>query len=229
MSRYYMAFEFALVLGILLKCTVGIASEAAPVSLRSKAAATLALLALAVQLWSTESELRAQYLDWGRQLKSQLSKQSAVDPQDEMYRRLQRAIPAGSAFLEILDQPFRLDFERNRILICDMPGGASPRPGLPIFGTVQQYERYFASQSIRYIAYTLGPASPEYKRSLWLRRLQKLDPKARTGHSLSTLFRHVGTIYLDVFDQLDQLEKRHPPIFREGQVRVLDLASPAPP
>ena len=229
MARYYMAFEIALVLAILLKCTVGIGNDGAtPDTGRAKLALCLALVAVGFQLVSTADLLHSQYWTWAQRIAIQLPKPATADPEDEAYRRLQRAIPAGASFLEILDQPYRLDFRRNHILVCDMPGGSSPPPGLPIHGNVEQYERYFEAHSIRYLAYTLGPASPEYNRSLWLERLRKLDPKVRTGHTLSTLFRHIAAVYLDVFDKLDQLERRHATIFREGQMRVLDLAS-APP
>lgn len=229
MSRYYMAFEIALVLAVLLECSEPFGSgEAAALSSRTKIAFALSLLAALVQLVCTADQVLGQYSLWGQKIVTQLPKPTAVEPQDRVYQRLQRAIPAGARFLEILDQPYRLDFRRNQILICDMPGGSSPPPGLPIYGDVRQYERYFAEHSIRYLAYTLGPASPEYRHGLWLGRLRKLDPRARTGHTLSTLFRHVAVIYLDVFDKLEQLEQRHAAIFREGQIRVLDLASGPP-
>jgi hypothetical protein len=72
---------------------------------------------------------------------------------ERQIRRLQAALPEGTALLERLDLPFLLDFRRNPIVIADWPGGASPWPGLPLFHGPESLATYLLSQNLRYVAY----------------------------------------------------------------------------
>jgi hypothetical protein len=75
------------------------------------------------------------------------------------------------------------------------------------------------SVGIRYIAYVFGESSPEYKRAQWDGpRIQ-----GRQGHWLQTHAR----FELDFFDTVTALEATRRSVFREGDVRVLDLATMA--
>jgi hypothetical protein len=228
-SRYYMAFEMALVLAALLKALTRLDGQidgaTHPVKARSFIAAALALLAVVIHLWDTKDDLAAQYHGWVDQIAIQLGAptEKAVDARDDLYHRVQTAIPAGAPFMEILDEPFRFDFRRNRIWLCDQPGGASPRPGFPVFKGVEQYEKYLRDRSIRYLAYTLGPASPEYSFPQWQAQARNHTPPRRNGHTRGTMLRQVAVIYLDFFSTLVELSKRHKQLFNEGQIHVLDL------
>ena len=225
-SRYYMSFEVALVLAILVKSLTRLNGDDRPARARSFIAAAITILAVGIQLWDTKDEIAAQYQGWVTQLAAQIGQPApiSVDPKDDFYRRVQAAVPAGASFMEILDEPFRLDFRRNRILICDQPGGASPQPGFPLFKGVDEYEHYLRDRSVRYLAYTLGPASPEYNPPLWQARARNHTAPHRNGHSRGTLLREMAVVYVDFFNTLVELGQRHKQIFSEGQVHVLDLS-----
>jgi hypothetical protein len=226
-SRYYMAFEVACVLAIMLKCLERVDGEAKPTP-RSFIAAGLVLVAVGIQVWDTRDAIAARFADFAARVPAELGQRRPPDdPADGYYRRVQASIPARATLLETLDEPFRLDFRRNRILVCDQPGGASPSPGLPIHGPVERYEQYFRDRSIRYIAYAVGPGSPEYNMSRWRAELDKHDPPVRNGHSRGTLLREMAPIYLDVYRAFDELARRHKRLFDDGVVRVLDLDAPA--
>jgi hypothetical protein len=227
-SRYYMGFEYACVLAITLKALARLEGDERPIRARSFISAGLVLLAVVIHLWDTKDELASHHVQAVKAVTAQLTAPypGAPDPQDELYQRLQASIPPGETFLEILDEPYRLDFRRNRILLCDQPAGAGPAPGWPIHQGVDRYEEYFRSHGIRYLAYTLGKDSPEYSRSKWS-DLLKAKPRKRTGHSRGTLLQEMAVFYLDVFDALDELAKRKKHLFREGSIHVLDLDTPA--
>jgi hypothetical protein len=227
-SRYYMGFEYACVLAITLVALARLEGDERPIRARSFISAGLVLLGVALHLWDTKDELASHQARAVNAITTQITAPfpGAPEPQDELYQRLQASIPAGEPFLEILDEPFRLDFNRNRILLCDQPAGAGPAPGWPIHQGAERYEAYFRSHGIRYLAYTLGKDSPEYSRSKW-RDLLKAKPRKRTGRSRGTLLREMAVFYLDVFDALDELAKRKKHLFRQGSIHVLDLDTPA--
>ncbi|HET6151058.1 MAG TPA: hypothetical protein VFH68_26215 [Polyangia bacterium] len=232
-SRYYMSFELALVLAVLVRTLTQLDGDAQmdvrPARARTFLAAALATLAVGIQLWDSQDDIAARYHAWVDQIQAHIARPAAAhgDPADDLYGRIQASVPVGAPFMEILDEPFRFDFRRNRILICDQPGGASPKPGFPIFEGVEAYERYFRQWSIRYLAYTLGPQSPEYNPPPWQAHARNHTPPRRNGHSRGTMLRKMGVIYGDFFQVLDELARRHRHLFDEGQVHVLDLEQPA--
>jgi hypothetical protein len=225
-SRYYMGFEVACVLAIMLKCLERVEREGR-LTPRTFIAAALVVLAFGIHLWETRDTIAARFHDWTTRITAELDRRPGIpDPLDAYYRRIQATVPAGAPLLETLDQPFRLDFKRNRIFVCDEPGGASPKPGLPVYADVAHYEQYFREQSIRYLAYALGPGSPEYDMSRWRAQLQNQNPPTRNGHSRGTLLRQMAPIYIDFFHALGELAMRHRQLFDDGVVRVIDLESP---
>jgi hypothetical protein len=223
-----MGFEYACVLAITLKSLGRLEGGERPIRARSFISAALVTLAVGVQLWETADEIEAHHFASVARVTAELSAppRSAPDPKDALYERLQASIPAGTTFLEILDEPFRLDFRRNRILLCDLPAGAGPAPGWPIHQGVDRYEEYFQSHGIRYLAFTLGGDSPEYSPLKWARLLRK-ETRSPDGRSRGTLLQEMAVFYLDVFDTLEELAKRKKHLFRDGATHVLDLGTPA--
>jgi hypothetical protein len=69
----------------------------------------------------------------------------------EEYRKLQVLAPVGAPILTAVDAPYLLDYARNPILNVDVIGGASPRPGLPLFKGPQELKRYLQKQGINFI------------------------------------------------------------------------------
>jgi hypothetical protein len=229
LSRYYMGFEYAGVLGVTLKSLGRLGGAERPIRTRSLISAALVIGAVGIHLWDTGDEFEAHHFTSMARLTTQIGVPffSAQDPAEDLYRRLQATVPQGETILEILDEPFRLDFRRNRILVCDQPGGAGPAPGWPLHQGVEAYERYFRSHGIRFLAFTLGRDSPEYDRTKWEILLRR-PPFERDGQSRGTLLRDMAVFYLDVFDALEALAERKKHLFREGSIHVLDLDTPAP-
>lgn len=52
-------------------------------------------------------------------------------PHEVDYAALQRLVPEGETILAMVDDPVKLDFERNPIWIVDLPGAEAPPPGYP--------------------------------------------------------------------------------------------------
>jgi len=52
-----------------------------------------------------------------------------------------------------MDYPFLFDFVRNRILLEDIPGLASPAPGQPFFAGAEALASYLVSNGVGYVAY----------------------------------------------------------------------------
>jgi hypothetical protein len=229
LSRYYMGFEYACVLAITLKSLVRLEGDEKPMGVRSFISAALVTLGVGTQLWQTGEEIEAHHFESMLLVTAQVERPlpSALDPQDALYKRLQTSIPPGETFLEMLDEPFRLDFRRNRILICDLPAGAGPAPGWPVHQGADRYEQYFRSHGIRYLAFTIGDDSPEYTRAKWT-AIARGKLHERNGRSRGTLLREMAVFYLDVFDAMEELAKRKKHLFHEGSIHVLDLDTPAP-
>ena len=62
--------------------------------------------------------------------------------------------------------------------------------------------------------------------SRWRAEMAKRDPPVRNGRSRGTLLREMAPIYVDVFQALDELSRRHQRLFDDGVVRVIDLGPP---
>jgi hypothetical protein len=129
----------------------------------------------------------------------------------------------------MLDQPFRLDFKRNRILTWDEPGPVSPPPYLPFGEGPEALARYLLGHGVRYVAYCDGPP-PAYIGTA----------QAQALNSLSQGIRYVA--YCDrgplpgdpedrnaIIDDLAKLAPTRKQLYADKGIHVLDLATPAPP
>jgi hypothetical protein len=228
-SRYYMAFEYAFVLAVLLKSLDRVESGERPIPVRLFVSAALAVLAVGIHIWDTRGDIQIHHAGSTQRVADQTAVPQSMfpDSNDLLYQRIQASIPPGATFLEILDEPFRLDFRRNRILLCDQPGGAGPKPGWPVRQGSEQYEQYFRSHGIRYVAFILGRDSPEYDHARWAKFLAREELPKRNGHSSGALLRDMAALYVDAFEALDDLSKRKRHLFHEGSIHVLDLDTPA--
>jgi hypothetical protein len=143
---------------------------------------------------------------------------------DARYTALQQAVPEHETLLVMLDQPFRLDFKRNRIFSWDQPGGSSPKPHLPIGRGPEAVAQYLLDHGVRYVAYFYG-ASPEYNNS-WEGRLKGPAP-ARDGKSRGAQLRAMARYYVDIFANLRQLTTSRKQLYADNGAYVLDLATPS--
>ena len=131
------------------------------------------------------------------------------------YHRMQNAVPEGVAILSVLDQPFLLDFRRNEVLNVDVPGVASPDPGMPFFRGPAALKGYLVELGIRYVAFRDGWSSNGclYRRDMWQAHLRGADPV------LQKHARH----YLDLMANLDQLAASQEIIHRADGLIVIAL------
>jgi hypothetical protein len=144
--------------------------------------------------------------------------------EDAAYLALQRTVPEHATLLVILDQPFRLDFRRNRIFSWDQPGAVSPPPHLPIGQGSDALARYLLGQGVRYVAYCYG-TSPHYNHS-WLNLLRGTVPP-HDGMSAGPVLRNLARAYVDIFANLQKLTATRKQLYDHYGTYVLDLATPA--
>jgi hypothetical protein len=251
-DRYFFPYGLAYFLVVSL-VAAGATAHSAMKSGRAAIAMALVVGALVLQLVQTRRTLAPFYFADMDANETALadSPRSHLDSDDAIYAALQRAVPEHATLLVILDQPFRLDFKRNRILSWDQPGAASPRPHLPIGRGPDTLPRYLLGQGVRYVAYCDGrwpeyfldadaryrlgegvryvaycdSPSLEYKHSLD----KFLGPAPRDGNSAGPPLRNIARTYLDIVTDLEKLTATRKQLYANKGTCVLDLATPAPP
>jgi hypothetical protein len=141
------------------------------------------------------------------------------DERHETLREMQLSVPAGESLALMIDDPYLLDFARNRIFCLDLPGFAAPAPGLPSFTTPEHWRAYFRSQGIRYIAFAeTGYGTWLYRRSGWLWRMYSDDE----------LYRFIGAHMVDAIDTLEELAKTSRVLFHADGIYAIDLGEAKP-
>jgi hypothetical protein len=180
---------------------------------------TVVLLALALQVQGTTGALEK---NMNRAVDRLAARDRAPPPlaaQEPDVRRLQQAVPAGERLLVMIERPYLLDFARNRVVLLDQPGAASPAPGLRFSEGGEKVAAYLMRQGIRYFAFVFpDKAQGLYGRATW----------KRMGAGLEQLWRLAAPVYLTVFDTVDELGKSRRRLYDDGQMAVVDLASRAP-
>jgi hypothetical protein len=133
------------------------------------------------------------------------------------YAKLQDTIPPGSRVLEMTDNPYYFDYSRNDILNIDLPGAASPKPGIPLFSSADEVAKYLLERGIRYWAF-VNPASSHilYNRGVW-------ESHSRGNNRL---WRGESRFYLQVMAVVDQLAASRRRVFDDGYMVAVDLATP---
>jgi hypothetical protein len=153
--------------------------------------------------------------------------QSHLDPGDAVYAALQRAVPEHATLLVMLDQPFRLDFKRNRILTWDDPGLVSPSPHIPIGQGPDALARYLLGHGVRYVAYCDGP-SPDVNSNVQFAEQFGLNQGV---HYVAYCDRGPSPEYPKnsnlVVADLEKLAARRKQLYAASGTYVLDLATPA--
>lgn len=143
----------------------------------------------------------------------------ANTPTDNQYARLQATVPAGEPILVMLDHSHLLSSRRNPIFNYDHPGTMGPHGGPPAFKGPDALAAYLLSVGIRYVAYQVGPSSPEYDVGYWERKIASTVVVNGRG----TFYKVQGKFELDSFATLQALSQSRRVLFSEGDIRVLDL------
>jgi hypothetical protein len=199
---------------------------------RSVIAMALVVGALVLPLVQRPDDIVQLYFDEEKGIEGMLADPagSHLDSGDAVYAALQRSVPEHAKLLVALDQPFRLDFKRNRILSWDEPGAVSPPPHLPLGQGPNALAGYLLGQGVRYVAYCDGPA-PEaipsdqipsfYRVGLGVRYIAYCDRGPSPGSpSIPTRDRIVA--------DLQKLRATRKLLYADNGTYVLDLATPAP-
>jgi hypothetical protein len=133
------------------------------------------------------------------------------------YQRLQAALPAGASVAILLDDPYWLDYQRNRFANLDLPGFTAPAP-LPSFTTPEAWRGYFLEHGYRYLAF-VDPRQSTYlfRRSDWMRRL----------FQDTELWRFMAIRMLDTGDAFLALAGSSKVLFHEQGMYALDLGARA--
>jgi hypothetical protein len=253
-NRYLFPYGLAYVLAVSLVAARAVAHPTIRFR-RSMVAMALVVGALVLQLVHTRDTLAGNYLADEDAVKAALANpaRSNLDPGHGVYAALQRAVPEHATLLVMLDQPFRLDFNRNRILSWDQPGAASPSPHLPIREGPDALAQYLLGQGIRYVAYCDGPppeyipdAGARYALGQGVRYVAYCDgPSPEYNHSLENLLhnyvpsrdgnsdgsqplRNIARLYVDIFANLQKLTATRKHLYADNGIKILDLATPAP-
>jgi hypothetical protein len=135
------------------------------------------------------------------------------------FRRMQAAVPPRERLFVMIERPYHLDYARNPVLHLDLPGAASPRPGLPLTAGGEAAAEYLLSQGLRYLAFT-RPDSAEtdiYRRAHWRKQLTGRWP----------IWRNTAPFFLHAFDIVDELAASRRKLHDDGKLVVVDLATRA--
>ena len=134
------------------------------------------------------------------------------------YRGLQAAVPADAPLAVLLDDPYWLDYRRNRIFNLDLPGFTAPLP-MPSFTDAETWRSYFRASGIRYLAF-VDPNQSTYlfRRAGWVKRLL----------NDTELWRFMAARMIDTADVFMKLAATSRVLFHEQGMYALDLGE-APP
>jgi len=133
----------------------------------------------------------------------------------EHYSEMQSAIPTGEKFMSIVGHPYTFDYARNDISAIDVPGAASPDPGVPYFQGPQAFKQYFLNLGITYLAFGDfdRPGTCLYIRKLWQFHSNGDVP----------VWKMEARYYLGLMDILETLATSEDVIFRKNGFTVLRL------
>ena len=131
------------------------------------------------------------------------------------YARMQSAVPEGGRLLAAVEQPFALDYRRNVIFNVDVPGAASPDPGMPFFKGPGPLKDYLLGQSIPYIAFRDFSMAGGclYRREMW-------EYYAADDHPM---WRRQSRYFLDFMDNVEALAGSEKTIYRGDGLSVIEL------
>ena len=219
MVRYYYAFVAATILAVSFHVCSLSWDRWRRDPVRTAIPALLVVAAIALQVGSAAAQLWSDYREMGVRILVAMRNPAVLLGPDRAYRRLQAKVPAGAPLLVMLDQPFWLDFRRNKIALLDLPGQVSPPPGMS-FDDDEELVRYLAGQGFRFLAFVRSSGSKgAYRRRIWEQML---------GPPPAPLWAQSAPRYLKAFDRLESLSRSRVRVYDDGKMVVLDLARPVP-
>jgi hypothetical protein len=134
----------------------------------------------------------------------------------DRYRHLQGLVPVNETLLVATDNPYLIDYRRNRTWNVDMPGEASPLPGMPLYQGPEAVRAYLLAKGVHYVLFADGMQ----RNPCVFDRPRYTNPRIRTETAL-TQFQ--GRNILDFLNNMDGLAAATPILGREGHYTVIRL------
>ena len=131
------------------------------------------------------------------------------------YKDMQNAIPKGAKVMAMVNHPFALDYARNDIQGVDVPGAASPDPGMPFKQGAEKLKSYLQSNDFTHVVFGDLNDRPAclYNRALWDYHLNAEIPAWKFG----------APFYLDLFDNVEALAQSENVIYAKDGFHVLEF------
>jgi hypothetical protein len=141
------------------------------------------------------------------------------------YAQLQRSAPAGAKLLAMLEQPYLLDLRRNAVASLDLPGGASPPPGLHTLGSPQQVVEYFRALGYERLA-TVRPERSEllYRLGTWTMHADGVRMSWHSDPADVAAWQVMGRTVVRFFRQLEELTIHCRLRYDDGVLVMIDLS-----
>jgi hypothetical protein len=224
-TRYYYGFTVAAVLATIVTALGADWRRRDGRAVKALAMpAMIVLIAAALELKDSQGSgngnLYSIYDQGMNAISAAAARTSTLDDASEPYRTLQGRIPTGAPMLVMLDDPFLLDFGRNRIDLVDLPGAASPAPGMPLDDD-EKLASYLLAHGYRYLAFVRPSASKSlYRRDHWQRQLNDMKTEE--------IWRQSAPFYLSTFDRFESLARSRAVLFDDAGMVALDLAARGP-
>lgn len=133
------------------------------------------------------------------------------------YGAMQHMIPEGGSVLASVDDSFLLDFRARDMKIADFPGAASLPPGWPSRQDGDGLARYLLANNLRYLIYDYAG----------LGGLDGLAPGVLADTNRTQWVHSEYAIEWRSHQQFAELARTRRHLYDDGQMYVLDLASPA--
>jgi hypothetical protein len=181
-----------------------------------QAGTVLLVVVAALSIWGNGLTNEFKQIPWG--LRSALLDTPIVtSSQVAEYSAMQAAIPTDAAVLATVNNSFLLDFRAHSIDIADYPGAASPPPGWPSRQDGEALAQYLLANHLRYLAYSYQDFAPFDQGASFV-----IHDPTRTQWIHSE-----ASITLRSHQQFAELAHTRRHLYDDGQIYVLDLATPA--
>jgi hypothetical protein len=178
----------------------------------------LFVVAAALSIWGNRLSNEGMQIPWG--LKFAFTDAPIVPPSVEtQYAAMQQAIPTDAPALASLDNPFLLNFRTHSISIADYPGAASLPPGWPSRQDGEALGRYLLANHLRYLIYDYGYFADSDREA----------PHVIADTSRTQWIHSEASIALRSHQQYAELARTRLHLYDDGNIYILDLATPVNP
>jgi hypothetical protein len=176
----------------------------------------LLVVVAAISIWGNRLTNEFMQIPWG--LKSALLDTPIVPPAKlAEYAAMQHAIPTDEPTLATVGYSFLLDFRAHNISIADYPGTASLPPGWPSRQNSEALANYLLAHHLRYLVYNYADFAG----------FDHEAPHVITDASRTEWIHSQAKIALGSHQQYAELARTRRRLYDDGNMYVLDLATPA--